>query len=282
MPRGDYWRPPMTDSRAHSYYRDGYRHREIEDSNHRFRSSRHRLSDPHHSRHEISRRDRSRSPARNTKRGRFRDRSPFRGRSRSRNGLHGLSGSKVLHQAEDSSGRHRFRTREFNGDRYIPSPKPTHPARRSPAPSPGRELTPPRRTRRNRSPRRRIPPNRSPRRPPPRTLPEHRSGRDLEHAPPIRSSHPLPDQLTAFQNSIRPLNTGPRRVAGSVFKGVHSADMRNSNLVQDSILTSPRRPGKRRRVEDEFPVQHKRSRGYEQSYDENVRDYNAPRSYGSR
>ncbi|KAG0641161.1 hypothetical protein HOY80DRAFT_955947 [Tuber brumale] len=266
MPRGDSWRPSMADSRARSYYRDGYRQRETEGPNHRFRSSRYHLNDPHDSRHESSRRDRSRSPARDTKRGRFRDRSPFRGRSRSRNGLHGFSESKALRQAEDSSIRHRFGARAFNGDRYIPPPKPTHPARRSPAPSP-----------------RRITYNRSPSRPPPRTLPEHRSTRDLEHAPPIRSSRPLPDQLTAFQNSIQPLGTGTRRGAGSIPKGAHSADMRYSNFPQTSIPTSPRGPGKRRRLEDELPVQNKRSRGYEQPYDNgNVGEYSAPRSYGSR
>jgi len=90
------------------------------------------------------RRDRSRSPARDIKRGRFRDLSPSHNNLCSRDGLHGLPGSNASHQTEDKGGWHHFCNQTFKGDRYIHSPEPNHSTRRSPAPSPGCELTPPR------------------------------------------------------------------------------------------------------------------------------------------
>ena len=268
QPRGDYWRPSITESRAHTRYGDSYRGRETRGSNHQFRSSVRHLG-------ERDRRPRSRSPARDIKRGRFRDLSPPRRGSGSRDGPYGLSGSNASHQTEDRSGWHRFGNQTFKGDRYIPLPEPTRPARRSPAPSPGRELTPPRRTLRNRS--------RS--RSPPPTLPRRQSGRQPEYTSskvhPTRSSSALPDQSAAFQNSIRSANTGRRNGAASAFEGGHSAGVRNSNYVQARIPTSPKRPEKRRH-EDEPPAQNKRSRRDEPAYNGGRRDYRAPRSYGSR
>ena len=268
QPRGDYWRPSITESRAHTRYGDSYRGRETRGSNHQFRSSVRHLG-------ERDRRPRSRSPARDIRRGRFRDLSPPRRGSGSRDGPYGLSGSNASHQTEDRSGWHRFGNQTFKGDRYIPLPEPTRPARRSPAPSPGRELTPPRRTLRNRS--------RS--RSPPPTLPRRQSGRQPEYTSskvhPTRSSSALPDQSAAFQNSIRSANTGRRNGAASAFEGGHLASVRNSNYVQARIPTSPKRPEKRRH-EDEPPAQNKRSRRDEPAYNGGRRDYRAPRSYGSR
>lgn len=273
QPRGDYWRPSITESRAHTRYGDSYRGRETRGSNHQFRSSVRHLGDLNYRGSERDRRPRSRSPARDIKRGRFRDLSPPR---RNLGGPYGLSRSNALHQNEDKSGWHRFGNQTFKGDRYVPTPEPTRPTRRSPAPSPGRELTPPRRTLRNRS--------RS--RSPPPTLPKRQSDRQREYtsskAHPARSSNALPDQSTAFQNSIRSANTGRRNGPASAFEGGHSADMRDSNYVQARIPTSPKRPEKRRRHEDEPPAQNKRSRRDEPAYNGERRDYRAPRSYGSR
>jgi len=277
QPRGDYWRPSVTDSRTHPRYRDSYRHRETGGSNHQFGSSGRHLSDSNSGGGERGRRDRSRSPARDIKRGRFRDPPPSHRSLPSHDGLHGLSGSNASHQTEDKGGWHRFGSHIFKGDRYIPTPEPTRPAYRSPAPSPGRELTPPRRTPRN--------PSRS--RLPAQTLPERRSSRQSEYthskAHPTRSSGALPDQSIAFQNSIRSANTIRHHGAGSAFEGGHSADMRNSNYAQARIPTSPKRPEKRRRYEDEPPVQNKRSRRDEPAYNGGRgRDYRTPRPYGSR
>jgi len=274
--RGDYWRPSMTDSRTNSRYGDSYRHKETGGSSHQFRSSGRHLSDSNSGGRGRGRRDRSRSPARDIKRGRFRDFSPSHRRLRSRDGLHGLSRSNASRQTEDKDGWHRFGSQTFKGDRYIPSPEPTRPTRRSPAPSPGRELTPPRHTPRNLS-RGRLP---AP------TLPERRFSRQPEYTPskahPTRSSGPLPDQSIAFQNSIRSMNTNRHHSAVSAFEGGHSADMRNSNYVQPRIPTSPKRPEKRRRHEDEPPVQNKRSRRDEQAYNGGRGHHWAPRQYGSR
>jgi len=276
QPRGDYWRPSITESRAHSRYGDSYRGKETGGSIHQFRSSVRHSGDLNYTGSERDRRPRSRSPARDIKRGRFRDISPPRRSSGSRDGPYGLSGSNASHQTEDKSGWHRFGNQTFKGDRYIPHSEPTRPARRSPAPSPGRELTPPRRTLRNRS--------RS--RSPPPTLPKRRSDRQPEYTSskvhPTRSSSALPAQSTAFQNSIRSANTGHRNGAASAFEGGHSADVRNSNYVQARIPTSPKRPEKRRRHEDEPPAQNKRSRRDEPAYNGGRRDYRAPRSYRSR
>ncbi|PUU81892.1 hypothetical protein B9Z19DRAFT_1106160, partial [Tuber borchii] len=260
QPRGDYWRPSITESRVHSRYGDSYRRRETGGSSHQFGSSARHLGDLGYRGSERDRRPRSRSPARDIKRGRIRDISPPRRNSGSRDGPYGLSGSNASHQTEDRSSWHRFGNQTFKGDRYTPLSGPTRPARRSPAPSPGRELTPPRRTPRNRS--------RS--RSPPPTLPKRQSSRQPEYTSrkvhPTRSSSALPDQSTAFQNSIRSANTGRRHGAGSAFEGGHSADMRNSDYVQARIPTSPKRPEKRRRHEDEAPAQNKRYRRDEQAH----------------
>ena len=275
--RGDYWRPSITDSRTHPRYRDSYRHRETGGSNRQFGSSGRHLSDSNSGGGERGRRDRSRSPARDIKRGRVRDLPESYRSFLNRDSPHGLSGSNASHQTEDKGGWHRFGSHIFKGDRYTPSREPTRPAYRSPAPSPGRELTPPRRTPRN--------PSRS--RLPPQALPEHRSSRQSEYTHskvhPTRSSGALPDQSIAFQNSIRSGNTIRHYGGGSAFEGGHSADMRNSNYAQAHIPTSPRRPEKRRRYEDEPPVQNKRSRRDEPPYNGGRgRDYRAPRPYGPR